>query len=173
MIKHIQDVIHDIATPSWLRSVPHNFGLLAVGTLKADKWLMMTTIYLPVALVSLWGKGTVRPSPQVASFARKVPDHTMALVSAISLACMHTMTKSWTNAYPKYILSWMVDLTDMHPKAKHSVNGHMAICICDFFIFLVQYVQACNCNTKLLQRLHVCDFVGFYGYRNLPRLIGD
>ena len=36
--KHIQDVIHDMATPAWLGSVPHNFDHQAAGTLKADEW---------------------------------------------------------------------------------------------------------------------------------------
>jgi hypothetical protein len=132
VIKHIQDVINDMETPSWLSSVPHNFGHTAAGTLKADEWRTMTTVYLPVALVSLWGEGTKHPSLQIASSARQILDHTMALVSAISLACMRTMTESRMNAYRKYILSWKADLTDIHSKAKHTVNSHMAIHIYDF-----------------------------------------
>ncbi len=135
VINHIQDVISNMATPSWLRSVPYNFGLSAAGTLKADEWQTMATVYLPVALVSLWGEGTTHPTDNIASTACGVLDHTMALVCAISLACMRTMTKSRMDAYRKYILAWMTDLTIIHPKTAHSVNGHMAIHIYAFLQF--------------------------------------
>ncbi|KDR78692.1 hypothetical protein GALMADRAFT_64597 [Galerina marginata CBS 339.88] len=134
-VHHIQAVIRDMTTPSWLRSVPHNFGYTAAGSLKADEWRTMATVYLPVALVSLWGEGTTHASPRIASSARRALDHTMALVSAISLACMRTMTESRRKSYRRYILSWMEDLTVVHPDAKHSVNGHMAIHIYDFLRF--------------------------------------
>lgn len=35
---HIREVIKDMVTPSWLESVPHNFGDALAGTLKADEW---------------------------------------------------------------------------------------------------------------------------------------
>ncbi|KAI5980970.1 hypothetical protein EDD15DRAFT_2380662 [Pisolithus albus] len=55
VMQRIQQVIKDTHTPSWVRSVPHNFGDARAGTLKADEWRTMVTIYLPLALISLWG----------------------------------------------------------------------------------------------------------------------
>jgi hypothetical protein len=95
----IREVIKDTATPSWLPSVPHNFGDTAAGTLKADEWRTMTTVYLPMALISLWGKGTSHASQLAAARLKGVLDHTMALVSAIILACMRTMTEDRMTAY--------------------------------------------------------------------------
>jgi hypothetical protein len=54
-MKHIQDVIANTATPSWLNLVPYNFSDAAAGPLKADEWRTMTTVYIPLALISLWG----------------------------------------------------------------------------------------------------------------------
>jgi len=95
----IQEVIKDTATPSWLPSVPHNFGDTAAGTLKADKWRTMTTVYLPMALISLWGKGTSHASQSAAARLKGVLDHTIGLVSAITLACMRIMTETRMTAY--------------------------------------------------------------------------
>ena len=92
----------------------------------------MGTIYLPVALVSLWGEGTVHPSPSIASSLHKILDHTMALVCAVSLACMRTMTESQMIAYRNHIVSWLATLKDIHSKAKSTVNAHMAIHIYNF-----------------------------------------
>jgi hypothetical protein len=57
-------------TPSWLQLVPYNFGSAAAGSLKADEWRTMTTVYIPVALVSLWGEGMKHPSEKSASTLR-------------------------------------------------------------------------------------------------------
>jgi len=53
VITHIREVIQDMATPAWLLLVPHNFGEAAAETLKADKWQTITTVYLPIVLISL------------------------------------------------------------------------------------------------------------------------
>ena len=44
--------------PSWVGSVPQNFGDAVVGTLKADELWTLGTIHLPLALISVWGQGT-------------------------------------------------------------------------------------------------------------------
>jgi hypothetical protein len=131
-MSRIREVIRDMATPSWLLSVPHNFGDAAAGTLKADEWRAITTIYLPIALISLWGKGTAQVSQSAAARLKQVLDHTMDLVSAVSLACMRTMTESRMDAYRLHLGSWVSGLKILHPNAEHRVNHHMAFHIYDF-----------------------------------------
>ena len=53
--------------PSWVSSALNNFGDAAVGTLKANEWQTLGTIYLPIALISLWGEGTPHLSDYEAS----------------------------------------------------------------------------------------------------------
>jgi hypothetical protein len=55
-IKHIQQVIKEIVTPSWINSVPANYGENSAGTVKADEWCILSMVYLPIALVTLWGE---------------------------------------------------------------------------------------------------------------------
>ena len=55
VLSRICSVIHDTDIPSWLGSVPSNFGDKAAGTIKADEWCTLVTVYLPIALISLWG----------------------------------------------------------------------------------------------------------------------
>jgi len=124
--------MHDMDTPSWLPSVPHNFGQAAAGTLKADEWRTMTTVYLPVALISAWGDGSPHPSVQEAAYFRSILDHTMNLVCAVSLVCMRTMTTTRMELYRIFITSWVSKLKIFHPEAKDRVNFHMAIHIYDF-----------------------------------------
>jgi hypothetical protein len=131
-MKHIRDVIHDIDTPSWLSSVPKNFGDAAAGTLKADELRILSTVQLPIALVTLWGEGSSHETPAQAKHMRAVLDHTMSLVCAISLASKRTMTTARQNAYRAELLAWIQGLKTFHPHVNHRLNGHMAIHIYDF-----------------------------------------
>lgn len=128
VMKRIKQVIKEMVTPAWLPSVPRNFGDAAAGTPKADEWRTMTTVYFPIALISIWGEGSLYCSP---SFQR-ILDHTMALVSAVSLACMRTMTETRMSAYRENLATWVRDLKVLHPESNHRVNGHMAFHIYDF-----------------------------------------
>ena len=60
-IKHIQQVIKDTVTPSWINSVPANYGENSAGTIKADEWRILSTLYLSLALVTLWGEENGAP----------------------------------------------------------------------------------------------------------------
>lgn len=132
VMDHIQEVIRNTDTPSWIESVPRNFGDPAAGSLKADEWRTMTTIYLPIALISMWGEGTTHATPERASFLRQVLDHTMDLVCAVYLAGMRTSTEARTSAYLYYIKSWLSKLQTLHPESTLRTNAHMAIHVADF-----------------------------------------
>jgi hypothetical protein len=90
----------------------------------------MTTVYLPLALISLWGDdGTSRPA--TARFSH-ILDHTMALVSGVTIACLRTMTEAHRTAYRRCMALWIGGLQNIHPESNNRVNGHMSLHIYDF-----------------------------------------
>jgi hypothetical protein len=123
----IKDVIRDITTPSWLESVPNNYGDAAAGTLKADEWCNLSTIFIPLALISIWGKGTSHPSLQDTVMLHQILDHTMLVVSAISLVCMRTMTQTRATAYLDAMAQYLKDLIILHPETSYHPNHHMSM----------------------------------------------
>jgi hypothetical protein len=131
-MRRISDVIKMTDTPSFLRSVPYNFGETKAGTVKADEWRTLTTVYLPIALISLWGEGSVHRNTDIADSRRATLDYTMALVSAIHIACLRSMTTDRADAYRTYIVEWIRDLQVIHPHAHHRTNGHMALHVWDY-----------------------------------------
>lgn len=133
-MRHIKNTIRDTTTPSWLSSVPSNFGDAAAGTLKADEWRTMSTVYFPLALISLWGEGTLHESPDLAAKLRRVLDHTMGLVCAVSLACARSMSRTRAAAYLQYMKAYIGDLQNIHPKIDHRTIHHMALHIYDFLL---------------------------------------
>jgi hypothetical protein len=129
----IKDVIRDTAVPSWLGSVPHNYGDKATGPVKADEWRNLSTIFIPLALIIMWGEGSSHSSPEDAARFREILDHTMLMVSAISLACMRTMTQTRSAAYLKYMAQYIEDLIIIHPQINHRPNHHMSMHLPHFF----------------------------------------
>lgn len=134
VLQRIRDVIKNTDTPSWLGSVPYNFGDSAAGSLKAEEWRTMITVYLPIALIIMWGEGSSHSTPETAAWLRRVLDHTMALVSAITLVCRRSMSQERATAYRNYIATWLQGLRELHPHVSFRPNGHMALHIYDFLL---------------------------------------
>ncbi|KAJ3720852.1 hypothetical protein C8R42DRAFT_581801 [Lentinula raphanica] len=139
-LAHIQSVIRETSTPSWVNSVPKNFGEAKAGSLKADEWRTLSALYLPIALVTLWGDNDGIPPPvdeTDAGHLFQALNHTMALFQATILACRYTMTASRARAYQEYIASWTQDLRRLFPHVREGIprpNIHAAGHIYDFLL---------------------------------------
>jgi hypothetical protein len=134
-IQYIQRVIKDTVTPSWINSVPSNYGENNAGTIKADEWRILSTVYLPIALVTLWGDRAAANDPN--SYLHSVLDHTMALFQAVTLVCRYTMNLRRVTAYRTLMKQWIDNLFDVHPHAKdHHLrpNVHASLHLYDFLI---------------------------------------
>lgn len=128
-LQRIREVIRDMTVPLWLPSVPRNFGEASAGTIKADEWRSLITVYLPIALLSLWGADSPL-DPKLAA----VLDHTMDLVSAVYISCARTMTMERATAYRSYIASYVGRMKQVHPRYNLRPNHHAAFHIYDYLI---------------------------------------
>lgn len=133
VMQTIRDVISQTTVPSWVSSVPHNFGDAAAGTLKADEWRTLITIYLPIALIFAWGELASHSTPYVADKLAQVLDHTMLLVSAIVIACKRSMSEYCCQAYLQCMTEYLSTLLSIHPHATHRPYGHMSLHLPHFF----------------------------------------
>jgi hypothetical protein len=134
IMNRIRNVIRTMETPSWLASVPANFGDASAGTLKAAEWRALATVYLPVALVSLWGEGSTHATPEAARSAREVLDHTMLLISAAILICYRSSTLARAQTFLDYLLAYTRDLGKIHKGVNHHPNHHMALHLYEFVL---------------------------------------
>ncbi|KIN94226.1 hypothetical protein M404DRAFT_168856 [Pisolithus tinctorius Marx 270] len=132
MLNQVCKVIHDVVTPSWLGSVPSNFGDVSTGTIKADEWCSLITMYLPLALINLWG--TSNDCSNDGTDLKAVLDHTVDLVSAINLACTRTMSTSRASAYRAYIASYVGKLKELYPTLDAQPNHHVSFHIYDYLL---------------------------------------
>ncbi|KAJ3753729.1 hypothetical protein EV360DRAFT_52975, partial [Lentinula raphanica] len=79
-LQRVRQAIKEISVPSWIAKPPSDFGDKTAGTLKADHWRVLFTIYIPLALISLWDAS----SPLAGNEAR---DRTSVLETSMFLTC--------------------------------------------------------------------------------------
>jgi hypothetical protein len=138
VIARIRGVMRDMVKPSWLNSLPSDaanlFGTDAAGSFKADEWRTFFTVFLPVALVSLWGDGTKHASPEMAQHLQAVLTHTMSLVSAVLVAGSRYMTPDRALSYKEYIRDYVAGLPKLYPHVAPRTNLHVAFHVYDFLL---------------------------------------
>nr|GAT44655.1 predicted protein [Mycena chlorophos] len=163
-IKFIQRVIEQTATPSWVNSVPHNYGESNAGSIKADEWRTLATLYLPIALVLLWGDQSMD-----AQSARLfgVLDHAMCLFNAVDLVCRYTMTAERALKYREFLKIWVDGLTVHHPHTHAHAkrpNIHVAFHIYDFLLLFGPVISWwCFPFERMigyLQQIHTTNRIG-------------
>lgn len=169
-LAHIQTVIRETATASWLNSVPKNFGEKKAGSIKADEWRTLSTVYLPIALVILWGDddGCAPPHDESDSgHLLAALDHTMALFQATIIACRYTITTSRALDYRKHLDFWVNNLRKLFPHTREGVprpNIHAAGHIYDFLLLFGPVISWwCFPFERLigaLQKINTNDHVG-------------
>ena len=127
VFKTFHDVIRNTITPSWVGSVPHNFGEASAGTPKADEWRTIFTIHLPLCLILLSGT----PGNQNAGHHQAL-DHTMQLVCAVILACARITNVDRMRRYRECLQAYISQLPILYPKLRCESIHHMAFHIYDF-----------------------------------------
>lgn len=136
VMEYVQYAIHATDTPSWLGSVPYNFGESNAGTIKADEWRTLSTVYFPLALLSLWYLDQAKYVPSVAKRLGDVLDHTMHLVAAVTLLCLRNMSEQRAEAYRSHMLKYIENLKKLHPQATHKPKHHLALHLPEWLLSL-------------------------------------
>ncbi|KAF9062835.1 hypothetical protein BDP27DRAFT_1368545 [Rhodocollybia butyracea] len=106
-VSHVQNVIKETVTPSWIEHVPYNYCEANAGTIKADEWRTLSTLYLPIAL------------------------------TAADLICRYAVTPERAQAFRSLLKEWVDGLYENHPHTKEHkkrTNVHIAFHLYEFLI---------------------------------------
>ena len=134
-ISFIKYVVSNMKKPTWMNSVPRDFGDVKTGTLKADEWRSFTTLYLPVALTMLWGEGSRHVSPDITLSLRTTLDHNMQLVQAVILASYRSTDRNRIHLYRQYMGTYLHGLRSYFDCIRSTVQ-HMSCHIHNFLELL-------------------------------------
>jgi hypothetical protein len=129
VLKHLRSVISSTEVPSWVSSVPHNWGSASMGTPKADEWRIMAMIYFPISLITLWGGAA---DDENGRSRRRLLELTMCIVQATWLLCGRQTSKEDRSAYLKYMCTYLYNLEKNVQGAKYRPNHHFSLHLYEF-----------------------------------------
>ena len=104
-----------------------------MGTLKADKWWTLGTIYLPIALISWWGESTPHMSAEEAADFLQVVKHTICFISAVIIVSKYFVSPLCSSGYLKQMLRYLSNLQTIHPSANFHPYHHLSLHLPYFF----------------------------------------
>jgi len=114
--ERVQMAIKGVDVPSWIGSLPHDFGTKKAGTLKAYQWRILWTIYIPLALVSLWSDSSPIQNPEVDSQPMDdVLANVMHLATALVFVYKHTTNPLRAESFRKHFAAHVAGLTALYP----------------------------------------------------------
>lgn len=106
--------------PRWLTPAPRELGNAGIGSLGANEWHSVITVYLPTTLIRLWGdKDGMRE--------RAMLDNFMHLVTAITIAGMGEMTQSLIELYQSSMSSYLTTFLHLYKESSLKPNHHLAV----------------------------------------------
>lgn len=140
--------------PSWIGSVPHNWGTAERGKLSADNWRVICTIHLPITLIRLWAHESGRSKAILSNF--------MDLVTAVRIANMRVTSPNQIIAYNQAMERYIHGLQALYPDFKLRPTHHVSLHIGDilwlfgpvhshsapFFERYINFLHRVNTNQK-------------------------
>lgn len=102
--------------------------------MKADEWRLLATVYLPIALILLWGQDNLGEN-SAHFFA--ILQHTMAIFQATTIVCRYGMNLARATAFRTLMKEWLDGLHKTHPHTEsHNFrpNAHAAFHLYDFLL---------------------------------------
>jgi len=128
----IRSDIVKMLRPSWLTSVPSEFGSAGYGKLKADQWRVLGITFLPVSLVRLWS--VVEAGDPRSERCHQILDVTMSLLSAVAIACSRVTSAKHAELYLNNMHSYLSGLKVLFPEYSFHPNHHMALHLPDYLL---------------------------------------
>jgi hypothetical protein len=122
-------VIQSTEVPSWVSSVPHDWGAAAMGTPKADEWRTMATIYFPIALIICWGDDSEDDNGRS---RLQLLDLTMCIVQSTWLLCGQQMDNARRTAYLNCMCTYLHNLKSVVDDADYQSNHHFSLHLYEF-----------------------------------------
>ena len=117
-IQEIRNAVQNITLPTWVARLPENLGEESHGKLKAQEYLTLFTVILPLILPELW-HGT-----QEESLALLESFH--HLVSATNIIASFTTSNAMADSYTHHYTLYRQSIQQLFPQIRSKPNHHYA-----------------------------------------------
>jgi hypothetical protein len=165
LLMKIRDASREMLIPSWMTRLPREFGSAAAGSLKADEWRVVSSLYVPLAMIMEWSEGTDNTVEVTEERKKKIDllQLTMHLTSAILSCTSHTITDEAIALYKHHILEYFKGVQRLFPDEPWVPNYHAALHLAAFFAAmgpahgwwtfpferLIKVLQSANTNSRM------------------------
>jgi hypothetical protein len=117
------DAIHvclaETVVPSWLERPPVNLGAKSHGKLKADQWLQLFSVFLPLILPELWTTEAGSPSnPRFTALLDNFHD----LIACTNILCGYSVSPAGADLYYDHYISYRKSSQTLFPNVKSRPN---------------------------------------------------
>jgi hypothetical protein len=130
-LRVLQDVITQTEIPTWVSRVPHNFGLSGSCSLKAADWLILYTVYYPLALVPYWVIGNDLQKQKIdgstsVTHPDVLQDSLVQLIEITNILMMHHIKPNDITKYSKLIWEYRQTLKLGWPTQNSKPKLHLS-----------------------------------------------
>ena len=120
-LHRVRTIIQGVLRPSFLPSMPAEFGTMKHGKLKAKEWQVLFTVYFVLALPQLWTNESQAP----------LLDNFASLVSAMNLACAYVTNAESADRYLRHMTRYLSSSVKLFPGRGLRPNHHYSLHIYD------------------------------------------
>ena len=118
---HIQQCLSKAVVPSWLERPPTNFGEKSHGKLKADQWLQLFSVFLPLVLPEIW----LQSGSQRIGTALLLNFHD--LITCTNIVCAYTTSSEAADLYLDHYTQYCKSSKRLFPNVNTRPNHHYAM----------------------------------------------
>jgi len=161
-LSQIHHCIANTVIPTWIDRPPSNLGEKFHGKLKADQWLILFTIFLPLILPELWNKNI---SQQNAVLLKNFHD----LVAYTHIILSHETSSTMAISFGKHYFQYCKSSQLLFPNVSSCPNHHYAMHIPNLFQFWEPLIKLSKFpyerHNGLLQKIktnkHLYEYIPF------------
>ncbi|KAJ7123995.1 hypothetical protein C8R43DRAFT_899328 [Mycena crocata] len=115
----IRACIASIDLPTWVARPPKNLGEAKHGKLKAQEYLTLFTVILPLVIPELWWKGDEKE--------RKLLENFYHLIACTNIISSFSTSNAEADEYTAHYVAYRSDLPELFPGFRSMPNHHFAM----------------------------------------------
>jgi len=119
LLTKIREMSRDSLIPSWVTRLPREFGSASAGSLKADEWRAVATLYAPLVMIREWASAGEDKKAWL--------DLTLNLASAIRAATSRTMSQESISLFNHHIHDYLAGIKTLFSDRPWVPNYHAAL----------------------------------------------
>jgi hypothetical protein len=157
-LSKIHACLSDAVIPAWIERPPTNLGEKSHGKLKADHWLTLFTIFLPLVLPELWDSSSNKSHAALL-------DNFHDLVTCTNIVCSYSVSSALADKYLDHYIKYCTSSKIIFPHVNTRPNHHYAMHNADLMKFWGPLIKvsefAYERHNGILQKIktncHICE----------------